>query len=244
MVNIDTVYQRVLTICNKEQRGYVTPLEFNLLANQAQMEIFEQYFYDVNQNERQPGNSRQYSDIEHIMNEKIAPFEVSAAAQGSEIMNGTILPVDLYMLGQVVFEDEKGIERECEEITSDEFTRIRNSKILGPTTARPVFIRYNSSAASGYDVSVYGKDSTQITNNLFCNYVRIPRKVEWGYDVVGEKALHNGSANRTFHFEHHRSEETVLVVKILELAGVVIEADKVTQYANAKFQQNLQQEKQ
>ena len=45
MVYIDTVYQRVLAIANKEQRGYITPLEFNLLANQAQMDIFEQYFF-------------------------------------------------------------------------------------------------------------------------------------------------------------------------------------------------------
>ena len=48
-VNIDTVYQRVLAFANKEQRGYVTPQEFNLFANQAQMDIFEQYFYDINQ---------------------------------------------------------------------------------------------------------------------------------------------------------------------------------------------------
>ena len=33
MVNIDTVYQRVLAIANKEQRGYITPLEFNLLTS-------------------------------------------------------------------------------------------------------------------------------------------------------------------------------------------------------------------
>ena len=44
MVSVDTVYQRVLVIANKEQRGYITPQEFNLLANQAQMEIFESYF--------------------------------------------------------------------------------------------------------------------------------------------------------------------------------------------------------
>ena len=49
MVNIDTVYQRVLALANKEQRGYVTPQEFNLLANQAQQELFEQYIYDLNQ---------------------------------------------------------------------------------------------------------------------------------------------------------------------------------------------------
>ena len=47
MVNIDTVYQRVLAIANKEQRGYITPQEYNLYANQAQMDIFEQYFYDL-----------------------------------------------------------------------------------------------------------------------------------------------------------------------------------------------------
>ena len=33
MIRIDTVYQRVLALANKEQRGYITPLEFNLLAN-------------------------------------------------------------------------------------------------------------------------------------------------------------------------------------------------------------------
>ena len=46
-VSVDTVYQKVLALANKEQRGYITPQEFNLLANQAQLLIFEQYFYDI-----------------------------------------------------------------------------------------------------------------------------------------------------------------------------------------------------
>ena len=48
-ISVDTVYQRVLAILNKEQRGYLTPQEFNLFANQAQRDILEQYFYDINQ---------------------------------------------------------------------------------------------------------------------------------------------------------------------------------------------------
>ena len=48
MININTVYQKVLAIINKENRGYLTPQEFNLFANQAQIEIFEQYFFDLN----------------------------------------------------------------------------------------------------------------------------------------------------------------------------------------------------
>jgi len=79
-VSIDTVYQRVLALANKEQRGYITPLEFNLLANQAQMEIFEQYFYDINLYNRAPANSTEYADMLHILEEKIAPFKINDAA--------------------------------------------------------------------------------------------------------------------------------------------------------------------
>ena len=78
MVNIDTVYQRVLAMANKEQRGYITPQEFNLFANQAQMNIFEQYFYDLNQFERLPGNDTGHSDVLNMLREKISFFEFNA----------------------------------------------------------------------------------------------------------------------------------------------------------------------
>jgi hypothetical protein len=76
-VNIDTVYQTVLAIANKEQRGYITPLEFNLLASKAQRNIFEQYFYDINKFNKMPGNSTEFSDMLYMLEEKIAPFKVN-----------------------------------------------------------------------------------------------------------------------------------------------------------------------
>ena len=52
-------------------------------------------------------------------------------------------------------------------------------------------------------------------------YTKTPSKVEWGYVVVNEQALYNaGSAEN---FELHVSEETTLVMKILGLAGIVIQ---------------------
>ena len=39
MISIDTVYQRVLALANKEQRGYITPQEFNLLADKAHLQF-------------------------------------------------------------------------------------------------------------------------------------------------------------------------------------------------------------
>ena len=45
-ISVNTVYQTVLSILNKEQRGYLTPDEFNKIATQVQLEIFESYFED------------------------------------------------------------------------------------------------------------------------------------------------------------------------------------------------------
>ena len=37
-INVNTVYQTVLLILNKEQRGYMTPTEFNSIGTQVQLE--------------------------------------------------------------------------------------------------------------------------------------------------------------------------------------------------------------
>ena len=55
-IEINRVYQKVLAIASKEQRGYITPQEFNLFADKAQMEIFGLYFHQVNNAERKPKN--------------------------------------------------------------------------------------------------------------------------------------------------------------------------------------------
>ena len=78
MVNVNTVYTTVLQILNKEQRGYVTPQEFNNLAQQVQLEIFESYFPDGTQLNRQNQNNTQnnteFFNIFKNQNEKIFPF--------------------------------------------------------------------------------------------------------------------------------------------------------------------------
>ena len=47
-INVDTVYKTVLSILNKEQRGYLTPDEFNKIAKQAQMQSLDAAFFIYN----------------------------------------------------------------------------------------------------------------------------------------------------------------------------------------------------
>lgn len=76
-ININTVYQTVLLILNKEQRGYVTPDEFNKTATQVQLDIFNSYFQTENQQLRIPDNDSEYSDRVKNVQEKIAVFQTS-----------------------------------------------------------------------------------------------------------------------------------------------------------------------
>jgi len=80
-INVNTVYQTVLLILNKEQRGYMTPVEFNKIGGQVQLEIFEKYAEDMNQQLRVPQVDLDYSDRQINIDEKVSIFkEIDSAA--------------------------------------------------------------------------------------------------------------------------------------------------------------------
>ena len=226
-VNVNTVYQRVLAITNKEQRGYLTPQEFNTIANQAQLDIFEQYFYDLNQFGRIPGNQTDYADMLNILEEKISVFEKT----GVSVSSGTTLPADLYRLGSIL--NNCPSCKEIEQITQKEWLYIRRSPLAKPTNEHPIYIRDNAG------IKVYGTDNVQITSGIFANYIKVPTNVAWAansgtglYDVAN-----------SVNFELHESEETELVIKILALAGIIIKDNSIYAMASGEDTKNVSQEK-
>ena len=226
MVKIDDIYQKVLAIVNKEQRGYITPQEFNLFADHAQMDIFEQYFYDINQFGRVPGNDTDYSDMLTLLEEKISLFE--------EVIQLTTFadpyykkPIDLYRVGSL--QTRFG---EIEQVTQKEYLNIQLSPLAKPTLKRAVYI----DSSKGFRVY------PNIRRKLYLHYVKRPVNPAWGYVIVGEHALYEPGTSRNF--ELHASEENNLVIKILALAGISIKDPSVYQMATAEDNKNIQQEKQ
>lgn len=241
-VSIDTVYQRVLGILNKEQRGYLTPQEFNLFANQAQQDLFEQYFYDINQFGRISGNSTEYSDMLTLLNEKINIFETvgpPASVSGSYFS----LPSDLYRLGSVVYKNQTtdafGVAStesiEAERINANEFLYINSSPLTKPKNIRPIFI------STSQGIKVYGDSEVTDINKIDIQYIKKPADVSWAYRTVLGEALYD--ASNSVDFELHKSEEVELVFKILELAGISTRNLDVYQVFDKEDNQKVQQQK-
>jgi len=221
MILIDTVYQKVLTFANKEQRGYITPQQFNLFADMAQKEIFEQYFYDLNQIARVPGRSEEYSDITHNVNEKVAIFEMETTSAPNSLAD------DLYRLGTV-----RSNGSEVEEVQQNELLYMNKSKLTAPKQNRKVYVRTGDKSIA----------ITPTTGSVTYTYVRAPSKPSWGYVVVNERAMYDSS--NTVNFDLHQAEESELVYRILAFAGISMKKPDLTQAAVGMETSKVQQEKQ
>lgn len=77
---IDSVRNTVLALLNKNNRGYLSPSDFNLYAKQAQLELFNEYLYKYSyqinkENARQSGT--EYADVGKLYQEVLEYFSVT-----------------------------------------------------------------------------------------------------------------------------------------------------------------------
>jgi len=222
-VSIDRVYQKVLALANKEQRGYITPQEFNLFADHAQVEIFEQYFYDLEQFERNPS-----SDVDDFLEQKIQIFKQPS----STITNEFNIPVNTHQIDSVGVVLNNGRRGTVERVTMSEAIDIESSPLLNTSLAMCYYVHG--------DV-VYFVNYTE-DSNITINLTSKPNKPNWAYVISGENALFN--RNNSIDFQLHPSEENKLVIKILALAGVAIKDVQLAQVAAGKEASITQQQKQ
>jgi|TARA_R110002124_G_C8914932_1_gene510784 hypothetical protein len=108
MAMIDEVRSTVLGIINKNNYGYLSPQDYNLYATQAQLDLYEDYFYQYNQwinkeNKRQSGTG--YADIVKGLVEVIDSFsqEVFLTQTNANIFS---LPTDYYLINKLYYYPE------------------------------------------------------------------------------------------------------------------------------------------
>ena len=258
MVNINNVYQKVLALANKEQRGYITPQEFNLFADHAQMEIFEQYFYDLDQFQRLPGNDVSYSDTVTNIENKIGHFKRYDQNMSDEtnIFGDVFIEdntghggEDIYKLITVRLRHKAGqplyVAEEVQ--VGSEFFLYESSPLTKHTEKRPVYWK-RTDMGKGISIRIYPRPQisspydSSVDGTVLISYIKKPTKPNWMYVVANDKPLYNST--ESVDFELHASEETELVYRILALAGIAIEKPQLTQVAAGLQGAQIQQEKQ
>jgi len=181
MVNVNTVYKTVLYILNKEQRGYITPDEFNTLGTQVQREIFEAYFEELNQQLRVPQNDSEYANRVSNLQEKIDIFNTSAIC--TYVNPHFTLPDDVHRIGSIRW-DGSNIQAATaiQKVNRAEYTLLNNSPLTKPSTSYPVYIAETTGAPSAAPSQIVVYPST-LQSRVRCNYLKAPVDPRWGYSV-------------------------------------------------------------
>jgi len=224
---IDTIYKVLLTIINKENQGYITPTEFNLLANNTQQEIFRGYFEDENRDKIKQNRgfvSNGYGNLGFNERQRIDQFaEVATITKTTNF----VLPEDLYFI------EDDGItstgssatspllNKVIEEVERRQFGYLSQTE-ASPTEQFPVYERYSD--------NIVILPST--INEISLRYLRTPKAPNWTYFELSNGEPMFNPANPSYQdFELHESEFSNIVLRMLSHFGLNLRESEVIQVA-------------
>ena len=234
MITINNVYKTVLSIINKEQRGFLPPNQFNKIAKQAQLDLLDKSFYEYNRflnNKKTKRVNSGYADIPQKIKEKIDVFyKIATKTIGSSQIT---LDTDIYKIINILSSDTL-----LEEINPVELPYIKSSPLTNPTTDFPAYYSNSTDSTGATKINIL---PTSLTGNLDIHYIKTPTAPEWKftYDNSTEQYEYSGGS---IDFELHPSEEVDLIIKILAYAGVVIKDPTIIKSASDNEVLNINKE--
>ena len=240
---IDSVRSTVLAALNKNNYGYLSPSDFNLYAKQAQLEIFENLFYQYNtqlnlENVRKSGTD--YANISKNILETISLFEVEKDLSPHSDGNGKYnLPsaattgFDYYYINSIKCFSSDVFKGTAEKVSPSKLSLLTSSSLTSPSESFPLytvkdgFLFVNPTSFSG---------STDVS----CSYIRYPKDPVWTYSSVlaAQAPVFNPSAADYQDFELPKDNFNDLVINILKYAGLEVREPMVMNFANQEEQQN------
>jgi hypothetical protein len=243
-MTINEVYKLVQIFANKEQRGFITPSDFNLLAKQAELELYNKRL-DIVKEKSQPKKIAGYykeglapevaeQDIAHfyyISNVNPGKSAESHLGATSDVFADYISHVTI----NSSFHHDIKTNIPVDIVTPENVSNILRSSLVKPSMAYPIALINNG--------AVGWKGNRRKRISLFPNtierctvyYYLYDNTPKWSYVTIAGKPVYDVSTSMNFQISTRCHGE--LVVKILEYLGVHLREADVVQYASGKEMQ-------
>jgi len=244
-ISVDKVYKTVLYVLNKEQRGYITPQEFNSLAEQAQDEIFNSYFPDGNQqNRKNQTNSQNDTEFFNIYKDiayKLFPFEKETSFSYDSTNDGWYYNGSntIYKLGEIIStysSSNPTIESITQLTSKSDYSKITRSNLTSPNSNYPIcYTTITTTAISPATenellIKISPKPSSVSINCLFK-----PSSPNWAF-TTGSLGQYIYNPSSSIDFDLDISEQTNVIINILKYCGIIVRDPQVVQAAEQQSQ--------
>tara|TARA_B100001939_G_scaffold328236_1_gene323300 strand:+ start:3369 stop:4094 length:726 start_codon:yes stop_codon:yes gene_type:complete len=216
-IQVGKIYQQVLLLTKDTRNVQLTPEKFNLIAETAQLQVFEKIFHDYKLALRKVNSQEDVGDELSLLEEKIAPFRVFNATVQVNSGNGTLIPVTGQTIYDLLRVHEANGTQDLEQVTRENFNYIlRGSGVikLTPAFGQKIFYRRGPAA-----IQIAPADNT----DLKFDYIRKPSRPRFATSpsspTMNQGTIFEGS--NSAQFDLHASDTSALLNTILELVGMM-----------------------
>ena len=219
-LSVNKVFKFVQFVANKEHRGWVSPEEFNIAAEVAQLSL--------------------YSELEGLYSAtKKISADLRPFRRTEECGNGTLsgdtgdipevrIPIQAWITG-----GETNEYSPVKIIEESEYPGIKTSSLIPSAASYPImFLRIDTDTSQLPEIIV---DPSTVSITL--HYLTTPTPPEWDYTTTSGRPVYDDSGSTNFGFEDMSFME--ISRRILGHVGINIKDELVTQYA-ASFNQRQQ----
>lgn len=226
-IQVGKIYQQVLLLTKDTRNVQLTPEKFNLIAETAQLQVFEKIFHDYKLALRKVNSQEDIGDELSLLEEKITPFRVFNATVQVNSGLGTLVPVTGQTIYDLLRVHDGDSKRDLEQVTRENFNYItQGSKIkkIMPKFTKKIFYRRGPAA-----IQVYPSDNT----DLKFDYIRKPSRPRFAINpaspTMNQGTIFEGS--NSAQFDLHSSDTSTLLNTILELVAMMKNDSLVIQTA-------------
>lgn len=247
-MTIDNLYRFVQLIANKEQRGFIKPSEFNLLAEQAQLDLIHdrvaRYKTEAEKNKAQSmslvQNHSVLDDIRTVVmdtdlnyidaNESHAyPQDVFVAVE-QETFGGYLHFLRLYSTASGVTGGEK-----IDLLTQDQLDNRLKSQVTPVESNKMIAVMHDD----GFKIYTYNDENNaldQVTSNttIRLTYIGKPVSPHWGYNFLNDQYIYNPTSTATKQLTLPSKTHREIIQRMLSYIGISLRDQEPMAYAEAK----------
>ncbi len=214
-MNVNEVYKLILFIINKNQSGYLSPDEFNLVINQAQVSYMDYLAGQFQQYQAgRPIPTVQWGNNE-TTRQRVTPFIYN------ELLTVDTYGFAAYPYGYLITDTMwTGIYGKIKFVQQDYLSNYLNSRIT-PVATNPVYLIERE----GF--RFYPNDIAQAR----VSYIRQPNTIVFGYTLDGD-GLPVYNPATSVDPEWQELDLLEIISRALRMIGVNLQSGVISQYAN------------
>jgi hypothetical protein len=214
-MTIAEIYKFIEYVASKNQKGRITPEQFNEVINRAQMSLFMERI--GNPQEYQPGRPVPriaYALTQRIRND-LAPFLSDPTPITIPSTGKLTLPEDC----KYVVALRTAAEKTIVDVDHDKLGYRLESEIVPPTTTAPIAVHYK-----GY-IQLYPKDIA----NAILEYLRYPVKAIYAFTIESGRPVYD--ADNSVQLEWDEININEIISRSLIYIGINLQDGQLAQFA-------------